>query len=151
MSENVLVRCGHCGTVNSLPAEKLQMHPKCGKCKYPVAIPDRPVEATMANFENEVIRWPGPVLVEFWSRTCGVCSSLMPSIYDLAKQRAGKLKVVLVNVESELLLANRFRVLSLPTFILYRGGNLINRLDGGLARAKLEEWIDASTSFSFRF
>ncbi len=151
MSENAFLRCGHCGALNSLPAEKIQMHPKCGKCKSILALPDKPIEATMANFENEVVRWPGPVLVEFWSGTCGVCSSLMPSIYDLARQRAGKLKIVLVNVEREFLLAQRFNVLSLPTFIIYRGGKLINRLDGGLARAKLEEWIDASTSFSFRF
>ncbi|HTZ16836.1 MAG TPA: thioredoxin domain-containing protein [Dissulfurispiraceae bacterium] len=151
MSENVLVRCGRCGTVNSIPAGKIGMHPRCGRCKVLLSFPEAPINATMASFEDEVVRWPGAVLVEFWSQTCGICASLMPSIYDLARQRAGRLKVVLINVERELFLANRFNVLSLPTFIIYNNGRLINRLDGALARARLEEWIDASTSLSFRF
>jgi thioredoxin 2 len=151
MPDSVLIRCKHCGTVNRVPSDKLRMHPKCGKCKDSLSFPESPVEVTGANFEDEVIRWPGAVLVEFWSQTCGICMSLMPTVYDIAKQRAGKLKVVLINVERNPLLANRFNVLSLPTFIIYKNGSMINRLDGGLARAKLEEWIDASTTLSFRF
>jgi thioredoxin 2 len=151
MLENVLVRCGRCGTVNTIPGDKLRMDPKCGKCKVLLSFPEAPVEATTASFQDEVVRWPGAVMVEFWSQTCGICASLMPSIYDLARQRAGRLKVVLVNVERELILAGRFNVISLPTFIIYKNGKMINRLDGALARARLEEWIDASTSLSFRF
>ncbi len=151
MSENLLVRCGNCGTVNSIPADKLRMTPKCGKCKAYLSFPEAPVETTTARFEDDVARWPGAVLVEFWSQTCGICASLMPSIYDLAKQRTGKLKVVLVNVEKEPFLASRFNVMSLPTFIIYKNSKMINRLDGALARSRLEEWIDASTSLSFRF
>ena len=151
MPDSVLIRCKHCGTVNRVPADKLRMHPKCGKCKDMLTFPESAVEVTTASFDDEVIRWPGAVLVEFWSQTCGVCMSLMPTVYDIARQRAGNLKVVLINVESNPVLANRFKVLSLPTFIVYKNGVMINRLNGGLARARLEDWIDASTSLSFRF
>ena len=116
-----------------------------------LTFPESAVEVTTAGFDDEAIRWPGAVLVEFWSQTCGVCMSLMPMVYDIARQRAGNLKVVLINVERNPVLADRFKVLSLPTFIIYKNGVMINRLDGGLARARLEEWIDASTSLSFRF
>lgn len=146
-----MIRCSHCGSVNRLPAEKLRMSPKCGKCKTPLVFPDSPVEVSAADFQNEVIRWPGVVLVEFWSRTCGICASLMPSVYDIAKQRAGRLKVVLIKVEKETFLSSQFKVLSLPTFIIYRNGAMVNRLNGGLARSKLEEWIDASTNLTFNF
>jgi len=151
MAENVLVRCSSCGTVNTFPVDKIRMHPMCGRCKELLSLPEAPVEVSAASFEDEVVRWPGAVLVEFWSQTCGICASLMPSIYDLAKARIGRLKVVLINVEREPFLARRFNVLSLPTFIIYKNGSMINRLDGALARARLEEWIDASASMSFRF
>jgi thioredoxin 2 len=151
MPDSVLIRCEQCKTVNRVPTGKLRMYPKCGKCKNPLTFPESPVEASAASFEDEVTRWPGDVLVEFWSQTCGVCMSLMPAVYDIAGQRAGSLKVVLINVERNPLLANRFKVLSLPTFIIFKNSSMINRLDGGMARARLEEWIDASTSLSFRF
>lgn len=151
MPDSVLLRCRHCGTVNRVPAEKLRMHPKCGKCGNYLVFTEAPVEVTAASFEDEVIRWPGDVLVEFWSQTCGICASLMPGVYDIARQRAGRLKVVLINVEREPFLSNRFNVLSLPTFVIFKNGRMINRLDGGLAKARLEQWIDASTSLSFRF
>ena len=151
MLDKVLIRCNNCGIVNRIPVDKLRSHPKCGKCKGLITFPESPVEATAASFEDEVIRWPGDVLVEFWSQKCGVCMSLMPIIYDIARHRAGKLKIVLINVERTPFLAGRFNVLSLPTFIIYKNGSLINRLDGGLAPARLEDWIDATTNLSFRF
>ncbi len=151
MPDSVLIRCNHCSTVNRIPTDKLRMHPKCGKCKGLLSFPESPVEVTTASFQDEVIRCPGDVLVEFWSQTCGICMSLMPSVYDIARQRAGRLKVVLINVERNSFLANRFNVLSLPTFIIYKNGSMINRLDGGLARARLDQWLDASTNLSFHF
>lgn len=149
MPESVLVRCNNCKAVNRVSGDKLQMHPKCGRCKEWLVFPESPVEVTAASFEDEVLRWPGAVLVEFWSQTCGVCMSLMQTVYDIAKKRSGRLKVVLINIERNPVLANRFNVLSLPTFLIYKNGSKINRLDGGLARARLEEWIDASTSLYF--
>jgi thioredoxin 2 len=67
MTGNVLLRCGNCGAVNRVPADKLNSNPKCGKCKNYLTFPKAPVNVTAGNFDREVLGWPGAVLVEFWA------------------------------------------------------------------------------------
>lgn len=138
------MRCRSCGAVNRIPADRLNSGPKCGSCKTPLDVPRAPVEATEATFGAEALRWPGPVLVEFWSPRCGVCRSLAPEIAALARRRPGRPKIVTVNTEQSPSLAQRFAIQAVPTFILYRSGMRINELKGGLPGPQLEQWIEAS-------
>jgi thioredoxin-like negative regulator of GroEL len=85
------------------------------------------------------------VLVEFWSSTCSVCTAVAPFIDRLARQKAGLLKVAMINVEREWLLANRFDIRSTPVFMVFRNGTKINELYGALPRAELEAWIESAT------
>jgi len=140
-----LLRCQSCRTLNRVPAGRLGEHPKCGRCKAFLRFPTAPVEVTSATFESEVLVWPGSVLVEFWSSTCSVCTAVAPFIDRLARQKAGLLKVAMINVEREWLLANRFDIRSTPVFMVFRNGTKINELYGALPRAELEAWIESAT------
>ncbi|MGD1076262.1 MAG: thioredoxin domain-containing protein [Thermodesulfovibrionales bacterium] len=137
----VFLRCKSCKTLNRVPAERLFLHPKCGKCTTLLEFPKTPVAVTARNFEEEVLKWPGTVLVEFWSPRCGICLSIAPVIERLAREKAGIVKIAMVEVEKEWLLANRFDIRSTPVFFVYRNGVKINELFGALPRLQLEAWL----------
>jgi len=118
--------------------------PKCGKCKASLEFPDRPVTITAVNFEQEVLAWPGVVLVEFWASWCGACRLVAQVIDELAHERAGLLKVVKVNVDYEPSVGARLGINATPTFLLYQNGKKSNEITGALPKADLERWIDSS-------
>jgi thioredoxin 2 len=126
--------------------EKLGQRPICGKCKTPLDFPLSPVIATALTFDKEISDWPGLVLVEFWAKWCGYCRMVEPVVNDLAKWRAGQMKVLKVDVDAEPALASRFTVKATPTFILYRSGRQLARMDGA-PKEKLElvQWIDRAS------
>lgn len=140
----VYLRCSGCGVVNRLPGSRLMEHPRCGKCGNFLELRRTPVDATSANFDREALSWPGAVLVEFWSPRCGHCMRISPVIDEIARERAGSLKVVKVNVDNEPVLGGRFGIRGTPTFILYRHGNRISDISGAPPKDQLEAWIDAS-------
>ncbi len=139
----VILRCPSCRTLNRVPADRLVSHPVCGSCRSPLRFPSAPVNAAAADFDRELNDWPEAVLVEFWSPTCGYCRMVEPVVRDLAAWRAGRLKVLLVNIENDLPLARRFQAMATPTFILFRNGRQLGRIDGA-PREKIDlvRWVD---------
>ncbi len=81
---------------------------------------------TKDNFEEEVLQSDIPVLVDFWASWCGPCQMLMPVIEEIAEEKAGEIKVGKVNVDEEPELAQQFRVMSIPTLIVFKEGKVAN-------------------------
>ena len=81
------------------------------------------VELTQDNWDQEVVRSNQPVLVDFWSPTCGPCRMLAPIIDRLGEQYAGRVKVGKVNVDDDLDLARRYRIDAIPQLFLFNGGS----------------------------
>jgi thioredoxin 2 len=140
----IYLRCSSCGAINRFLENRLREHPKCGKCGNFLELRRTPVDATSGNFDREALSWPGAVLVEFWSPRCGHCLRISPVIDEIAREKAGILKVVKVNVENEPALGARFGIRGTPLFILYRHGNKVSDIPGAPPADQLKAWIDAS-------
>lgn len=142
-ADSILLRCRACRTLNRVPADKAAGRPVCGQCKSPLSYPQEPINATAASFDQQVNDWPGFALVEFWAKWCGYCRAVEPLVAGLASKRAGRLKVIRVDVDAEPALARRFQVKATPTFILHKNGVMLARLDGAPAKHEdLTHWLD---------
>lgn len=137
----MLVVCGACKTVNRVNPERAEQ-PVCGKCKAALdpRTPGFPVEGTDSNFELEVVRAGVPVLVDFWSDSCPPCRRLEPHLKELARELAGKLKVVKISVDNNRALPGAFGIRAVPTLILYRGKE-IARTSGYLSLPELRTFV----------
>jgi thioredoxin 1 len=94
------------------------------------------IEATEATFAEEVLRADGPVLVDFWAPWCKPCDAIEPHLRELAAERGAKL--VRVDVDAELGLSSRYAVLSLPTVMLFSGGEARGTVVGARRKAEYE-------------
>jgi thioredoxin 2 len=112
--------------------------PRCGVCHYHLPWE---VEATAANFDAE-LRAPVPVLVDFWAPWCGPCKWVSPAVSEQARNRAGKLKVVRLDIDTAPEIAGRFSVQSIPTLMLARDGKEVDRLIGAAPKPQLESWLE---------
>ena len=88
------------------------------------------VELNRDNYEVEVLQVKEPVMVDFWGPQCRPCLALMPTVEQLEKEYAGRLKVAKVNATENRMLCARLRVLGLPAYLFYKDGIEINRLVG---------------------
>jgi len=88
------------------------------------------VEVNRDNFEQEVLKSKEPVLVDFWGPQCKPCLALMPAVEELEKDFVGRLKIGKLNAAENRMLCAKLRVMSLPTFLFYKGGVEIKRLVG---------------------
>ncbi len=101
------------------------------------------LEITSANFEEEVLKNPGIVLVDFAAEWCGPCKRLAPIIQELAGSYAGKAKVAHLDVDNAPDIAAQFGVMSVPTVLLFKNGKKVSESIGLVPKEKLEETIKA--------
>ena len=142
-NESIMIRCSSCFMLNRVPETKLAGEPRCGNCKTILAIPREPVRANAENFDRDIAYWPETLLVAFMSQWCVYCKIYDPLVSELASQRAGRLKVMKVDVEMDKYLAERFSITKTPTFIVYKNGIQSVRLDGTPKdKGEFVTWID---------
>ena len=97
---------------------------------------------TEANFEEEVLKSDKPVLIDFWASWCGPCRMQSPIVDKLASARED-IKVGKVNVDDESELASRFNIVSIPTILIFKGGQVVNQVTGVTSQPNLEKMLDA--------
>ena len=104
-----------------------------------------PIDLDRDSYESEVLQSKGLVLVDFWGPRCVPCLALMPAVERLEKKYTGKLKVTKLNAAENRMLCAKLRVMSLPTYLMYKDGDEIKRLTGqNLTESDLTEAIEAT-------
>ena len=93
---------------------------------------------TTANFEKEVLQSELPVLVDFYADWCGPCKMMAPIVEGLAQGYDGKVKVGKLNIDDEMEIAQQYRVMSIPTFILFKDGKAVETSVGAMSKDELE-------------
>lgn len=94
-----------------------------------------------SEFEEKVLQSDVPVLVDFWAEWCGPCRAIAPSIEQIAQEYAGKVKVFKVDVDREGDLAMKFNVMSIPTLLVFKGGQKVGQMIGGAPKQKIIELL----------
>ena len=98
---------------------------------------------TDQNFQQEVLTSDVPVLVDFWAPWCGPCQMMGPLIEELTSEYTGKgVKIGKLNVDENNETAGKYRVMSIPTFLVFKGGQVVDQVVGGVQKEKLKELID---------
>jgi len=96
------------------------------------------VLVTDANFESEVLQSDLPVLVDFYADWCGPCKMIAPSVEQLSTEFEGKAKVFKLDVDASGVTAQSYRVMSIPTLLIFKGGKVVDTIVGAVPKATLE-------------
>jgi thioredoxin 1 len=102
------------------------------------------LEITDDNFDSEVLKSDQPVLVDFWAPWCGPCRKIAPMIDELASENMGGAKIGKVNIEDNQQSAMNFGIEAIPTIIVFKGGQPVQRFQGIPAKARIQEALDAA-------
>ena len=97
---------------------------------------------TDSNFDAEIKN--GVTLVDFWAEWCGPCRQIAPALEEISGTLSGKVKIVKLNVDENPATAAKYGIMSIPTLMLFKNGELASRQVGAQPKAKLEQWITAA-------
>jgi len=99
------------------------------------------IELSDDNFESEVLKSDQPALVDFWAVWCGPCRQIAPTVEALATEYKGRLKVGKMNIDQHQIVPQQYGIRSIPTLLVFKGGQVVGQIVGAVPRAKLEDEV----------
>ena len=129
--------CGKCGQKNRVGSAHLAQTVRCGKCKSPIKPIAEPINADVGLFDEVVQQAKVPVLVDFWAAWCGPCRMAAPEVSRAAELMAGRALVLKVDTEQHPELGARYRVNSIPNFVILKDGRVVAQDSGVVSAADL--------------
>ncbi len=143
--QTIRVQCPACGTTNRLPVTKQHLGPKCGKCggRLDISAVARPVELGDADFTSFINGAGLPVLVDFYSPTCGPCRAMAPVLDTLAGKYVGRVIVAKLDTSIHRTTAARYRIRGVPTLLFFSNGQVVDQVVGAVPPQALEEKLQA--------
>ena len=104
------------------------------------------VKVDNGNFQADVLNAKEPVVVDFWAEWCGPCKMIAPALEDIAKELGSKVKVAKLNIDENPELAAQFGVRSIPTLMIFKGGEVADIKVGALPKTALSHWIGGNVA-----
>jgi thioredoxin 1 len=102
------------------------------------------VSVTDDNFEEEVIRSPDPVLVDYWADWCGPCKMIAPVFEEIAKEYSGKLKIAKLNIDENPATPPKYGIRGIPTLMLFKNGSVEATKVGAVSKSQLSAFLDGN-------
>ncbi|MCC7007404.1 MAG: thioredoxin fold domain-containing protein [Acidobacteria bacterium] len=140
----MILTCSQCGQKNRIGAGALAAQSRCGQCKAPLGPLSWPLDADSALFDAILQEARVPVLVDFWAAWCGPCRMAAPEVKRTAEIMAGRAVVLKVDTERHPELAARYRVSSIPNFLVLKDGRVFSQQAGAVRHAEMARWLEAA-------
>lgn len=109
------------------------------------------IEVGESNFQTEVLESDLPVLVDFWAVWCGPCRQMAPIVDQLAQDFEGRLKVAKCDVDNNPSIQAKYGVSAIPTFNIFKGGEVVHQIIGGRPKAQFKAEIEKALAYFLRF
>ena len=100
-------------------------------------------KVTDQSFETDVLKAPGPVLVDFWAEWCGPCKMVAPFLEDIATSHAGRVTIAKLNIDENPQTPMKYNVHGIPTLMLFKNGQVAATKIGAMPKSKLVEWVES--------
>jgi len=148
MADPLMIRCPVCATTNRVSREKVEqgLRPKCGRCKNVLPIELKPLTVTDATFAADVEGSQLPVLVDAWAVWCGPCRMIEPIVEELANEMVGRARIAKLNVDENPITASRFGLRSIPTLLVIKGGQEVDRILGAQPKMEILKRLERVTA-----
>lgn len=101
------------------------------------------LEVTSTNWENEVLKAQGLVIIDFWAAWCGPCRIISPTVEELAKEYSGRVKVAKLNTDENSEIASRYKIMGIPTIMFFKDGVKLDQIVGVVPKQHLKAKIDS--------
>jgi thioredoxin 2 len=144
-SSNRMMGCAACGAVNRVPADKMAVGGKCGRCGVALSNGE-PAILTPANFAALAERSDVPLLIDFWAPWCGPCRQMAPAFSAATAELEPAVRLAKLNTEAEQALAERYGIRSIPTLMILHKGREIARQSGAMPTAAIVAWTQKALS-----
>jgi len=141
---SIVIACNNCGTKNRIPADKQHLGPKCGSCKTAISLAGSavPVELGDSDFQGFISQAAKPVMVDFFSPTCGPCRMLAPTIDIMAKKFFGRVIIAKLDTSRHQTAASQYRIRGVPTLLFFKNGQLVDQATGALPEPELARLLE---------
>ena len=148
MADPLMIRCPVCAATNRVSREKVEqgLRPKCGRCKNVLPIELKPLTVTDATFAADVEGSHLPVLVDAWAVWCGPCRMVEPIVDELANEMVGRARIAKLNVDENPITASRFGLRSIPTLLVIKGGQEVDRILGAQPKMEILKRLERVTA-----
>jgi len=104
------------------------------------------LEVTAATWETEVLNSSGLVMIDFWAVWCGPCRIIAPTVEELAKEYAGKIKILKLNTDENPDIASKYKIMGIPTLMFFKGGQKVDQVVGAVPKPQLKAKLDSLLS-----
>jgi len=140
VSDSQHIVCPHCHRTNRIPLSKDSLQARCGHCKKEI-FDGHPASLSESNFDSHLNKSDIPVVVDFWAEWCGPCKSMAPVFDQAAKQMQPRVQLAKVDTDKNQRLMGRFNIRGIPTLIIFKNGQEVDRRSGAIPASELQNWI----------